>query len=133
MLITNKFVFECHILAVQLVRGGNLDYLMLDYLSEITMSLLVAAQRKNPDLGWCPDFAQSMALLLPQVKKQGNKIRYEVYLKFSKWDHFSLISDFILLYVSISRFKSHYECWRSKSCIMYESNSTACREIQCQF
>src|SRR5687767_6806784 len=47
---------------------------MLDYLSEITMSLLVGARQKNPDLGWCPDFAQSIAHLLPAVKEQGLKV-----------------------------------------------------------
>ena len=34
--------------APQLVRGGKLDYLMFDYLSEITMSLLTAAKHKSP-------------------------------------------------------------------------------------
>ncbi len=34
--------------APQLVQKGNIDYLVSDYLSEITMSLLAAAKRKNP-------------------------------------------------------------------------------------
>ena len=34
--------------APQLVRHGNIDYLAMDYLSEITMSLLTAAKQKNP-------------------------------------------------------------------------------------
>ena len=34
--------------APQLVRYGNIDYLAMDYLSEITMSLLTAAKQKNP-------------------------------------------------------------------------------------
>ena len=34
--------------APQLVRHGNIDFLVADYLSEITMSLLTAARRKNP-------------------------------------------------------------------------------------
>jgi hypothetical protein len=58
--------------ASQLIRKGSLDYLVLDYLSEVTMSLLVAAQQKNPELGgWCPDFVSSVGPLLPEVKKQG--------------------------------------------------------------
>ena len=31
----------------QLVHGGKLDYLVFDYLSEITMSLLTAVKKKN--------------------------------------------------------------------------------------
>ena len=42
--------FDCSILssAPQLVKHGNLDYLVSDYLSEITMSLLTAAKTKRP-------------------------------------------------------------------------------------
>ena len=36
------------IVARQLVEKGKIDFLVMDYLSEITMSLLVAAQKKNP-------------------------------------------------------------------------------------
>jgi len=35
-------------LAPQLVRQGDINYLVLDYLSEITMSLLTAAKQKSP-------------------------------------------------------------------------------------
>ena len=35
-------------IAPQLVRHGNIDYLALDYLSEITMSLLTAVKQKTP-------------------------------------------------------------------------------------
>ena len=38
----------------QLIYGGNIQYLVSDYLSEITMSLLVAARNKNPQLGFTP-------------------------------------------------------------------------------
>lgn len=36
------------VLARQLVEKGRLDFLVMDYLSEITMSLLVGAKAKNP-------------------------------------------------------------------------------------
>lgn len=39
------------IAAPQLVHKGDIDYLVADYLSEITMSLLTAAKRKNPVSG----------------------------------------------------------------------------------
>ena len=38
----------------QLVYGGDIQYLVSDYLSEITMSLLVAVRNKNPQLGFTP-------------------------------------------------------------------------------
>lgn len=39
---------ECFILAPQLIHKGNINFLVFDYLSEITMSLLTAAKQKIP-------------------------------------------------------------------------------------
>ncbi|XP_077984250.1 uncharacterized protein LOC144438902 isoform X3 [Glandiceps talaboti] len=61
--------------APQLVNQGNIDYLVFDYLSEITMSLLTAARQKVPKLGYTPDFvSMTMAPLLKEIKKQGIKV-----------------------------------------------------------
>lgn len=42
--------------AAQLIRSGEIDVLMLDYLAEITMSILARAKEKKPDLGYATDF-----------------------------------------------------------------------------
>ena len=44
----------------QLVRGGDLDFLVLDYLSEITLSLLARARRRRPELGYTTDFVTNV-------------------------------------------------------------------------
>ena len=44
----------------QLVRSGGIDFLVLDYLSEITMSLLARARQKRPELGYATDFVTAV-------------------------------------------------------------------------
>ena len=44
----------------QLVRRGELDFLVLDYLSEITLSLLARARRGRPELGYTTDFVSNV-------------------------------------------------------------------------
>ncbi|MCJ7453292.1 MAG: DUF1446 domain-containing protein, partial [Steroidobacteraceae bacterium] len=60
--------------ADQLVQSGQIDYLVSDYLAEITMSLLARARLKNPEGGFPPDFVHSLAPLLPELRRQGIRV-----------------------------------------------------------
>ncbi len=58
-----------------LFEGGKLDYLMFDYLSEVTMSLMTAAKAKKPEFGYAPDFVLfAVGPHLAEIKRQGVKI-----------------------------------------------------------
>ncbi|XP_052794703.1 uncharacterized protein LOC128227846 [Mya arenaria] len=61
--------------APQLIYGGGLDYLVLDYLSEITMSLLTAMKNKDSNAGYPVDFVQVViAPHIKEIKKRGIKV-----------------------------------------------------------
>jgi len=58
----------------QLVESGEIDYLVLDYLAEITMSLLARARAKDPNTGYATDFPSVIAALAPKLKEQGIRV-----------------------------------------------------------
>ncbi|WP_137920936.1 acyclic terpene utilization AtuA family protein [Hydrogenophaga sp. 2FB] len=60
--------------AAQLVQHGQIDYLVFDYLAEITMSLLARARAKSPEAGYAPDFVKVIAQLAPQLQAQGIRV-----------------------------------------------------------
>ncbi len=55
----------------QQVEGGPIDYLMLDYLAEVTMSIMQKQRSRNPELGYARDFVPLMGELLPAVVERG--------------------------------------------------------------
>ncbi|XP_056119560.1 uncharacterized protein LOC130096895 isoform X2 [Rhinichthys klamathensis goyatoka] len=58
----------------QLIYGGKLDFLVFDYLSEITMSLLSAAKAKAPNMGYAPDFVLSLTPFIKDISKRGIRV-----------------------------------------------------------
>jgi hypothetical protein len=56
------------------VEGGQIDYLMLDYLAEVTMSILQKQKERDPTLGYARDFVGAMESVLPAVVERGVKI-----------------------------------------------------------
>lgn len=59
---------------VNLVHGGKLDYLTLDYLAEVTMSIMQRQKLKKPELGYATDFVQLIERILPTIMKKNIKV-----------------------------------------------------------
>ena len=54
--------------------GGPIDYLMMDYLAEVTMSNLQKQKSRDPALGYAKDFVPLMERLLPELAKRRFKV-----------------------------------------------------------
>lgn len=56
------------------VTKGPVDYLVMDYLAEVTMSILQKQKNKNPELGYARDIPDLMRRILPICKEKNIKI-----------------------------------------------------------
>ncbi len=56
------------------VTKGNIDYLVMDYLAEVTMSILQKQKNKNPELGYAKDIPELMRRILPIIKEKNIKV-----------------------------------------------------------
>jgi hypothetical protein len=59
---------------VHQVRGGPIDYLVLDYLAEVTMSILQKQRDRDPAAGYARDFVSQMERILPDVVAKGIRV-----------------------------------------------------------
>src|ERR671912_1266860 len=50
---------------VRQVEGGQIDYLMLDYLAAVTMSIMQKQRARDPRAGYARDFVPLMREILP--------------------------------------------------------------------
>jgi hypothetical protein len=56
------------------VTGGPIDYLMMDYLAEVTMSILQKQKARDPKLGYARDFVPTLERILPALVERRIKV-----------------------------------------------------------
>ena len=56
------------------VTGGQIDYLMMDYLAEVTMSIMQKQKSRDPSLGYAKDFIPLMQRILPVLAQRKIKV-----------------------------------------------------------
>ena len=59
---------------IRLVREGPIDYLTLDYLAEVTMSILQKQRSRDPKAGYATDFVRMIARVLPELVAKRIKV-----------------------------------------------------------
>jgi len=59
---------------VNQVKDGNIDYLVMDYLAEVTMSIMQKQRMRNPEYGYARDFVDVVEAVLPDIRDRGIKI-----------------------------------------------------------
>jgi len=58
----------------RLVEGGPLDCLMMDYLAEVTMSILQKQKERDPNTGYARDVVPLLRGILPQLLERGIRV-----------------------------------------------------------
>jgi len=59
---------------VRQVEGGPLDYLMMDYLAEVTMSIMQKQRARDPSAGYARDFVPLMERIFPTCVEKGVRV-----------------------------------------------------------
>ncbi|MEO1479046.1 MAG: acyclic terpene utilization AtuA family protein, partial [Bacteroidota bacterium] len=55
-------------------RRGPIDVLVMDYLAEVTMSIMQKQKLRRPEMGYARDFVEVVTELLPDIQAKGFKI-----------------------------------------------------------
>ncbi len=56
------------------VEGGHVDYLVMDYLAEVTMAILQKQRERRPDAGYATDFLAQLREVLPACVERGIRV-----------------------------------------------------------
>jgi hypothetical protein len=59
---------------VELVRGGPIDYVGMDYLAEVTLSIMMRQKLKDPSQGYATDFIAFIRRILPEALERNVRI-----------------------------------------------------------
>ena len=59
---------------LELLSGGPIDYLGMDYLAEVTLSIMMRQKLKNPQAGYATDFIDFVRRALPVLVEKGVKV-----------------------------------------------------------
>ena len=59
---------------IRLLREGPLDYLTLDYLAEVTLSIMQKLRSRDPEKGYATDFVRLVDRVLPELVEKDVKI-----------------------------------------------------------
>ncbi|MGH9465554.1 MAG: acyclic terpene utilization AtuA family protein [Thermoanaerobaculia bacterium] len=59
---------------VELLRGGPIDYIGMDYLAEVTLSIMMRQKLRSPDLGYATDFIDFVRRVLPELKERNVRV-----------------------------------------------------------
>ncbi len=56
------------------MEGGPVDYLVMDYLAEVTMAILQKQRQRRPEMGYATDFVAQLRDTLPACVERGIKV-----------------------------------------------------------
>ena len=71
----SAFLGDSSISVPQLIKGGQVDYIIMDYLAEVTMSYLARSKAKRSHMGYAPYFVDvTMSQNIREIAGRGIKI-----------------------------------------------------------
>jgi hypothetical protein len=59
---------------VHLLRRGEIDYIGMDYLAEVTLSIMMRQKLRDPKLGYATDFIDFIRRVLPELKERNVRV-----------------------------------------------------------